>query len=149
MISYWSSVYKYLWDGNLISGVGNGNPLQYSCLENSMDRGAWRAIVRGVTESDTTEHAHRLISFNIFWLTESYRQNCLKWLKLFYRNDWLETSSLQALSCLQLCFVWPMWILNMHIKINCQVKRWDISLTIWTSGWLLIWQLCQARIFTR
>ena len=30
---------------------GNGNPLQYSCLENSMDRGAWRAIVRGVAKS--------------------------------------------------------------------------------------------------
>ena len=31
-------------------GVGNGNPLQYSCLENSMDREAWQATVRGVTE---------------------------------------------------------------------------------------------------
>ena len=34
-------------------GGGNGNPLQYSCLENSRDRGAWRAAVRGVAESDT------------------------------------------------------------------------------------------------
>ena len=34
-------------------GVGNGNPLQYSCLENLMDRGAWRAIVHGVTKSQT------------------------------------------------------------------------------------------------
>ena len=31
-------------------GEGNGNPLQYSCLENSMDRGAWWAIVHEVTE---------------------------------------------------------------------------------------------------
>ena len=31
-------------------GVGNGNPLQYSCLENPMDRGAWRATVHGVTK---------------------------------------------------------------------------------------------------
>ena len=30
---------------------GNGNPLQYSCLENSMDRGAWQATVRGLTKS--------------------------------------------------------------------------------------------------
>ena len=32
---------------------GNGNPLQYSCLENCMDRGAWSAAVRGVTKSRT------------------------------------------------------------------------------------------------
>ena len=30
-------------------GEGNGNPLQYSCLENPMDKGAWRATVHGVT----------------------------------------------------------------------------------------------------
>ena len=32
-------------------GEGNGNPLQYSCLENLMDRGTWQAIVHGVTKS--------------------------------------------------------------------------------------------------
>ena len=35
------------------SGEGNGNPLQYSCLENPMDRGAWWAAVHGVTKSWT------------------------------------------------------------------------------------------------
>jgi len=34
-------------------GEDNGNPLQYSCLENSMDRGARQAIVHGVTKSQT------------------------------------------------------------------------------------------------
>ena len=33
-------------------GEGNGNPLQYSCLGNSMDRGAWWATVHGVADSD-------------------------------------------------------------------------------------------------
>ena len=34
-------------------GGGHGNPLQYSCLENPMDRGAWRATVHGITQSQT------------------------------------------------------------------------------------------------
>ena len=43
-------------------GEGYGNPLQYSCLENSIDGGVWRAIVHGVIESDMTNvtntHTH-------------------------------------------------------------------------------------------
>ena len=40
-------------------GEGNGNPLQYSCLENSMERRAWQATVHGVAKSwNTTEHTH-------------------------------------------------------------------------------------------
>ena len=42
-------------------GVGNSNPLQYSCLENSMDRGNWHATVHGITELDRTEHAYRAL----------------------------------------------------------------------------------------
>ena len=48
-------------DTGLISGSGrppgreNGNPLQYSCLENAMDRGAWQATAHGVAKSDTNE----------------------------------------------------------------------------------------------
>ena len=34
-------------------GGGNGNPLHYSCLESLLDRGAWRATVRGVAKSQT------------------------------------------------------------------------------------------------
>ena len=37
------------------SGGEKGNPLQYSCLENTMDRGGWRDTVPGVAELDTTE----------------------------------------------------------------------------------------------
>ena len=41
------------WEGP--PGEGNGNPLQYSCLENPMDRGAWRAIVHVITNGDRLE----------------------------------------------------------------------------------------------
>ena len=44
-----------------LCGVGNGNPLQNSCLENSMDRGAWRATVHGLANSQT-------------WLSTQYSQ---------------------------------------------------------------------------
>ena len=36
-------------------GEGHGNPLQYSCLENSMNRGDWQAMVHGAAESDMTK----------------------------------------------------------------------------------------------
>ena len=44
------------------SGGGNGNPLQYSCLENPMDRGAWQATVHGIEELDLTEQLTHTMS---------------------------------------------------------------------------------------
>ena len=64
-------------DTGLISGSGkslgggHGNPLQYSCLENPMDRGALLATVHGVTESDmteVTEHACMHITYKRIFL---------------------------------------------------------------------------------
>ena len=47
-------------------GVGNGNLLQYSCLENSMDRGAWQVIVHWVSKSWTqlSTHTHTNLMIN-------------------------------------------------------------------------------------
>ena len=47
-------------------GEGNGNPFDYSCLENSMDRGAWWAIVHGVVKYGTQLSMHiHMLSFLI------------------------------------------------------------------------------------
>ena len=40
-------------------GVGNGNLIQHSSLENSVDRGSWGATIHGVAKSQTTEHTHK------------------------------------------------------------------------------------------
>ena len=47
-------------------GEGNGNPFQYSCLEKSMDRGAWQATVCGITKSRTQLSAYHF-HFQISW----------------------------------------------------------------------------------
>ena len=73
IISYWGfsggkkSIYNARELGSIPGlgrspGEGNGNSLQYSCLENSMDRGDWWATVHGVTELDTTEQVTLCIS---------------------------------------------------------------------------------------
>ena len=41
------------------TGKGNGNPLQYTCLENSRDRGAWRVTFHEVAELDVTEQVRK------------------------------------------------------------------------------------------
>ena len=50
-------------------GVGNGNLLQYSCLENSFDRGAWLSLVHGVAKTGTLlsnrSHAHSVVCWDI------------------------------------------------------------------------------------
>ena len=45
-------------------GEGNGNPLQYSCLENPMDRGAWQATVYGIAKSQTQMSNFHLLTLD-------------------------------------------------------------------------------------
>ena len=106
-----------------ITGEGNGSPLQCSCLENPMDRGAWWATVHGVTESDVTEvteHSHiqlfasggqtikalvsitpsneylRLISFRIAWFDLLAVQMTLKSLLQYHNSKAYHFSSTQS-----------------------------------------------------
>ena len=68
-------------------GGGHGNPLQYSCLENSIDRGAWWATVHGVTKSQT-------------WLKQLSRQvlshRCSEYQLCPQGWDWFSPSNLQV-----------------------------------------------------
>ena len=47
-------------------GEGSGNPFQYSCLENSMDGGAWWATVHGVAKSQAALQPHSYLLFSVF-----------------------------------------------------------------------------------
>ena len=75
-------------------GVGNGNPLQYSCLENFMDRGAWWTTVHGAAELDRTErlHTHVCVLFHLAYLRVHYLQFfCVQPIvdPLTFGTDWL------------------------------------------------------------
>ena len=58
-------------------GEGSSNPLQYSCLENPMDRGAWQATVHGVTKSQT-----QLSDFTFFHYYNRYHPGLHNYRKL-------------------------------------------------------------------
>ena len=58
---------KFCWYLVNKGGEGNGTPLQYSCLENPMDRGTWQATVHGVTKSQTQ------LSMNTYTALLSFR----------------------------------------------------------------------------
>ena len=85
----------------ILAGEGNGTPLQYSCLENPMDRGAWRAAVHGVAKSRIrlsdftfTFHLHALekeiathsstLAWKIPWMEEPGRLQSMESLRVGY-----------------------------------------------------------------
>ena len=91
---------------------GNGNLLQYSCLENSMDRGTWLATVHGVANSHVTEHIHATSPTRVntekqnCWVTENthlenlindfnFQKLCFNriWVDSFFHtlNTWIQT----------------------------------------------------------
>ena len=75
-------------------GEGNGNPLQYSSLENPMDRGAWQAIVYGVAESQT-------------WLSDEHFH--FQWAFFSYADTWKWTYYILAQEAQLHALWWPTW----------------------------------------
>ena len=82
-------------------GEGNGNPLQYSCLENYMDGGAWWATIHGITKSQTQ------LSGFIF----TFRINYLR------LNSWMIIGCLFVYFCATCCQI------ILHFKIDLQQNR--------------------------
>ena len=78
-------------------GKGNGNPLQYSCLENSLNRGAWWATIHGVTKSrtwlSTKAHAHRArswlihLEFRKCYTVRSITVSHLLWIRYGFKKN--------------------------------------------------------------
>ena len=101
-----------MWNLGLISGLGrsrgegNGYPLQYSCLENSMDRGLWRATVHGVAKSQREKlHDWETFTLNLIRGKDPWRRKRLPipvlWLGVFHglysgsevTNSWTQLSN--------------------------------------------------------
>ena len=92
-------------------GGANGNPLQFSCLEHPMDRGAWQATVHGVAKSQTqlSEHAGRYKWVKVKFLKK--RLNNLSAMNLIFKR--------QKLWDIVLCFLQSIVLqINASRKIN-------------------------------
>ena len=81
-------------------GVGNSTPLQYSCLENSMGKGAWWATVHGATKSDVTERLNTHTTKGLFKKHSPVKKAWLKYIYIYinkYLTDSTKKKNLKAL----------------------------------------------------
>ena len=99
------------WSGRSLRG-GNSNTLQYTCLENSMDRGAWQATVHGVARV-----RHNWAHIHIFFF------NYIKYIKLKFSI--LDSS-------LSLRYLWHYRLISLGIQ-KCQVS--SLPPSRWSSRW--------------
>ena len=84
---------------SIFLGEGNGTPLQYSCLENPMDRGAWWAAVHGVAKNRTRLSDFTFTCFFYVFCLESYNKRLYDFVKKkkTYFYMWQEVSTMAFL----------------------------------------------------
>ena len=121
-------------------GKGNGNPLQYSCLENPMDRGAWQAMVHRVAESWTqlkwpSTHAQKMIQTSLVTKRKESQRlrvwtyGCLDfpYLKWITNKDLLYIAHGTLLSV-----IWrPGWEGNLKANVYMCIYGWVSLLFTW------------------
>ena len=137
-------------------GEGNGTPLQYSCLENPMDRGAWWAAVHGVTKSQTrlndftlTFHFHALEkemathSSVLAWrIPGTGEPGGLPFMGLHrVRHDWSDLAAAAAEFYLE-CFMHHVtWCLSLALEI---LNHHFFEYCIWSIFYFLSWDFNYA-----
>ena len=113
-------------------GEGNGTPLQYSCLENPMDRGAWWATVHGVVKSQTRLRKCRYTPIH------THVCSCLLWRNVYLDPRPFSFDFFFILSCMN-CLFWKL--------IPCQLLRLQIFCPILRVVFLFTGSFC--RLFFR
>ena len=105
-------------------GEGNGNPLQYSCLENSMDRGAWQATVHGISrvEHDLVTKPH-LLDPAIIKTEHSKNKDHGIWSHHFMANRWGKNGISERLYFLGLQKSLQMVTAAMKLKDTCSLEE--------------------------
>ena len=110
--------------------VGNGNPLQYSCLENSMDRGAWQATVHGTAKSQTCVstrvHLHASVMKRRPWI-HTYFFLCPAFSHPFslFQNSELDGDHCRLNSRSSDGFGGVQWsVYKWGPRLNCRVNSW-------------------------
>ena len=110
----------------LLLGEGNGTPLQYSCLENPMNEGAWWAAVCGVTQSRT----------QLKWLSSSSRLTIANLQRLKWLNEINCVKGLAQKN--KLCFLFKYFLFLLNFP-NKQVKSWQcVVILLWANEELKI-----------
>ena len=119
-------------------GGGHGNPPQYSCLENPMDRRAWRATVHGVTKSQTWLSNWHSLQHKITQ-KEMWKRKTSHWIEAQLKLVWLSL----AWSCLQR----PGFQVRPFFEVLGRMHLWGIINSVWlnSTGVSFLLKACCSR----